>query len=218
MANVAVILSGCGYLDGAEIRESVLALLALDRNGANVSIFAPDSDQTDVVNHLTGQPSEETRNVLVESARIARGKIAPLTELDTNNFDALVLPGGYGVAKNLSNLAFEGSNATVDPTFTNIIKSFLDQKKPIGAICISPAVLVAATKDTIKPTVTIGDDNDGLITIMGATHETCDTSGCVIDDAHKIASCSAYMREDSIANVADGIDKVINKVLDFANA
>jgi len=151
MPNIAVVLSGCGYMDGAEIRESVLALTALDREGAVVTIFAPNIDQHHVINHLTGQETDETRNVLVESARIARGKVQDLNEAKADDFDALVLPGGNGAAKNLSDLAFKGGDATVLPKFKALLLDFVAQNKPIGAICISPAVLVAALKEDIHP-------------------------------------------------------------------
>lgn len=213
MARVAVVLSGSGYLDGSEIREAVIALLALDRGGAEVQIFAPNVDQSDVVNHLTGEATSETRNVLVESARIARGQVKDLEEAKADDFDALVLPGGYGAAKNLSNLATAGAEAEAIPAFKRFVTEFIEQGKPIGAICISPAVLVAAIRDKVSPMVTIGDDADGLIAGLGGQHETCATENMTFDVANQIISCSAYMREDSLANVASGIEKVVDKVL-----
>jgi enhancing lycopene biosynthesis protein 2 len=150
MPNVAVILSGCGYLDGAEIREAVLALTALDKEGATVEVFAPNIPQRKVVNHLTGEDTDETRNVLVESARIARGKVRDLDEAKAEAFDALVLPGGFGAALNLSDIALKGAEGTVIPALKNLILDFLKAGKPIGAICISPAVLVASVKKNVK--------------------------------------------------------------------
>lgn len=219
MVRVAVILSGCGFLDGAEIRESVLALLSLSKLGADASIFAPDIDQHHVVNHLTGEEVKEKRNVLVESARIARGKVEALDKLDAANFDALVIPGGFGVAKNLSDLAFKGKDASVLPQFKKAIEQFLAQKKPIGAICIAPAVLVAAVGKSAHPLVTIGNDKGvaAAIEAMGGRHENCATDAIAYDAANRIVSCSAYMRDDSLARIADGIEKCVTQVVELAD-
>lgn len=218
MKKVAVILSGCGYLDGAEIRESVLALLYLDQQKAEVSIFAPDIPQMHVVDHLSTKELSESRNVMQEAARIARGDVEPLSTLKADKFDALVIPGGFGVAKNLSDFAVKGAGCHVNDSFKRIVLSFLDQKKPIGAICIAPAVLAVALKDKYSPTLTIGDDAGAVSAIeaCGAIHQNCATSDFVYDEKHKIASCSAYMREDSLAEVAKGIEKVVSKVLSVA--
>jgi len=215
MTHVAVILSGCGYLDGAEVRESVITLLELDKAGAEVRIFAPDIDQHHVVNHISGEETNESRNVLVESARIARGQIEELSQLNPAEFDALVIPGGFGVAKNLADLAFKGPEATVLPAFKQVIMGFLEQQKPIGAMCISPAVLVAAVKDEYQPRVTIGEDQDtaNAIETMGGSHEICPSNQSVWDAKHRIASCSAYMREDSLADIAEGIAQCVKRTL-----
>lgn len=219
MVKAAVILSGCGHMDGAEIRESVLALLYLDQQGAEVSVFAPDKPQMHVIDYTTGKPTDETRNVLKEAARIARGKIKPLTALKAGDFDVLVIPGGYGVAKNLADFATKGADCTVDPDFKAAILAFLEQKKPVGAICIAPAVLAAALKGSdYSPTLTIGEDKGtaAAIEACGSHHKNCATSGFVYDDATHIASCSAYMRDDRIAEVAKGIEQVIAKVTEVA--
>ncbi len=216
MAKVAVILSGCGHLDGAEIREAVLTLLALDKRNAEVEIFAPDIEQTDVINHLTGQPAHETRNALVEAARIARGKIKALSKAKAEDFDAIILPGGYGAAKNLSNLAGTDNlkNVTVLPALKKLLLDFMKKSKPIGAICISPAVLTAAVRDQAKAHVTIGDDPDNMIAALGGEHQSCPTRGIVIDDANHIVSSAAYMRGDArLAEVAAGIDTLVEAVL-----
>lgn len=213
---IAVILSGCGHQDGAEIRESVLALWALDVHGAEVTIFAPDIQQTNVINHLTHQAMPEKRNVMIEAARIARGKVQTLATLDINQFDGLVLPGGYGVANNLSDLASRGDKLTILPEFKQAILGFYRAKKPIGAICISPAVVTAALRDVAKITVTLGDDKEGLIEKLGGHHQVCATDSMVFDEANKIASCSAYMRDDRLAKVAKGIEAVVMKVLSLS--
>jgi enhancing lycopene biosynthesis protein 2 len=213
MTKVAVILSGCGYLDGSEIREAVITLLELDKQGAEAVCFAPNTQQADVINHLTGEPSNQTRNTLEESARIARGAVTPIENLKAEEFDALVIPGGYGAAKNLSTLATQGAECTVIPELNTILEGFVSQKKPIGAICIAPAVLVASLKNTISANVTIGDDQDNLITTLGGQHTACATNNIVTDTDHNIISCSAYMREDSLANVAQGIEKLIEQII-----
>lgn len=215
MKNIAVIISGCGHLDGAEIRESVLALLYLDKAGANYQIFAPDWDQHHVINHITGKEIAEKRNILVEAARIARGNVKALENINIDEFDGLIIPGGFGVAKNLSNIAFVGGDGDANPQISTIIKGFLREKKPIGAICIAPAMLVAAVRDVTVALVTIGEEND-LIAKLGGKHQICDSDEIAIDQANKIVTCSAYMREDRISHIAIGIEKLVNEVLKMA--
>ena len=218
MVSAAVILSGCGHFDGAEIRESILTLLALDQEDANVEIFAPDMEQKNVINHRTGERTDEVRNILVESARIARGNITPLSVLDVNKFDAFFFPGGFGIAKNFSDIATHGSYCAVDPLVKRIIYEAVLAKKPIGAICIAPALVVAALRDYFSVTVTIGDDPDGLITKLGGKHEVAATTDIVVDNTHQIVSTSAYMRNDRVSNIAIGIKKCVQKVLSFCPA
>lgn len=219
MTRVAVVLSGCGHLDGTEIREAVLSLLYLDQAGADVSIFAPDVPLKEV-NHYTGQPTGAERNVLAEAARIARGDIKPLSKAKAQDFDALVIPGGFGAAKNLSNFAEKGTDASVLPDFKELVEGFLQAKKPIGAICISPAVLVAAIGKTCQPKVTIGENADvaQAINALGGTHENCATNGIVTDERNRIVTTSAYMRDDKLSQVAQGISKLVDAVLDMAKA
>lgn len=215
--SVAVVLSGCGHRDGSEIREAVITLLELDRHDAKVQCFAPDRNQADVINHLTGEATDETRNVLVEAARIARGDIKPLQALDVTQFDALIFPGGFGAAKNLSDIAFKGKAGTATAEAVKIINDFHAAGKPIGAICIAPAMLTAALPEEAQPVVTIGDDNDMLIDALGGIHQPCETSACVVDSDNKLASCSAYMREAPLKEVAEGIAKVVDYVLQMAS-
>lgn len=214
---VAVILAGCGYLDGAEIRESVLSLLALDKLGAEVNIFAPDEDQYHTVNHLDTTEVEGTRNILQEAARIARGQIHALSKLDPNEFSALVIPGGFGVAKNLSTLAFEGPKGKLNSDFARILRSFFDAKKPIGAICIAPAVIcLELGKEGIE--VTIGNDAGTVeaITALGAKHVNHNVDEIQVDEKHRIVSTPAYMYGDAkISSVAVGIEKCIAKVFEM---
>lgn len=219
MKNVAVILSGCGYLDGAEIRESVLTLLALDSEGSQYKIFAPNKDQYHVVDHLSGdEVAGATRNVLEESARIARGKIDDLANLNENDFDALVIPGGLGVAKNMCSFLFHGSGASVDEQVVARIRDFKTAGKPIGAVCIAPA-LVALSIGDYNPTLTIGNEDSiaGELEKLGAKHEICATSECVVDENNKVVSTPAYMDDDAnLADVFSGISKLVSHVIRLA--
>ncbi|MGY3958529.1 isoprenoid biosynthesis glyoxalase ElbB [Aeromonas popoffii] len=219
MKNIAVILSGCGYLDGAEIRESVLTLLALDQEGVSYKIFALNQDQHHVVNHLTGEESEgNKRNILEEAARIARGKIEDIAKLNTNEFDALVIPGGFGVAKNMCSFAFSGSHASVNEQVLNQIKAFKGANKPIGAICIAPALLALSIGHD-KPTLTIGTNSEiaSEIEKTGAIHKNCITSECVVDMEHKIVTTPAYMTDDAkLSDTYLGISKLVKKVVELA--
>ncbi|CAH0993041.1 Glyoxalase ElbB [Sinobacterium norvegicum] len=219
MNNIAVILSGCGYLDGAEIRESVLALLALDTAGVPYKIFAPNKQQHHVVDHLKGEEvTGESRNVLLESARIARGDIQDIAELDIKDFDALVMPGGFGVAKNMCSFAFDGSAASVDDSLLDIVKAFKAAAKPIGAICIAPAFIALAVGEH-NPTLTIGDDQETAAELekLGAKHQHCATTDCVIDEANKIVTTPAYMDDSAkLSDVYIGISKLIQGVIRLA--
>lgn len=213
----AVILSGCGYLDGAEIRESVLALLALDQQGVEVTIFAPNTAQMHVVDHVKQSPSEGSRNVMEEAARIARSQISPLSDLRMKSFDLLVIPGGFGVAKNLSDFAIKGGNASVHPEFKAAIEAAFDQQKPIAAICIAPAVVALALKNK-GITVTVGEDKDvaSAIAASGNFHQNCVSESCLIDDKNSIVTCSAYMRDDALSAIAKGIDACIKAAVSMA--
>jgi enhancing lycopene biosynthesis protein 2 len=218
MTSVAVILSGCGHFDGAEIRESVLTLLALDEAEAEVEIFAPDIEQRQVVNHRTGERMDEVRNVLVEAARIARGHIAPLSVLDVAKFDALIFPGGFGVATNFSDIATHGAYCAVDPLLKRIIYEAVIAKKPIGAICIAPALIVAVLRDYFPVTVTIGDDPEGLIPQLGGIHKVAATTDIVVDEEHAIVTTSAYMRNDRLSDIAIGIRKCVTHILSLCSS
>ncbi len=213
---VAVILSGCGYLDGAEIRESVLAILALDNVGVDYEIFAIDEEQHHVVNHLNGEEVEgESRNMLMESARIARGAIQELSTLDVDNFDALLIPGGFGVAKNLSSFAFKGSAGAVVEKVAEVISTFHAQQKPIGAICISPAIVALVLGDK-NPVLTIGNDKATANELekTGAKHQDCPSDSCLVDVENKIVTTPAYMDDNAkISDVYIGISKLVDELL-----
>lgn len=216
-AKVAVVLSGCGVFDGAEIHESVLTLLALDRLGASYQCFAPDVDQAHVINHLTHDVAEgESRNVLVEAARIARGDIKALSAFQAQDFDAIALPGGFGAAKNLSTFAFEGADCTVNLDVERALKDMAAAGKPIAALCITPAV-VAKVLDGVE--VTIGSDPDTAqaIQAMGAKHTETTHGEVVVDQAHKLVTTPCYMLDATISQIADGAMNAMKALLELVD-
>jgi enhancing lycopene biosynthesis protein 2 len=214
---IAVILSGCGVYDGAEIHESVITLLRLDQRGAQVQCFAPNIAQLHVINHLTGAEMPESRNVLVESARIARGNIKDIREANVDDFDALIVPGGFGAAKNLSNFAVEGSGCTVQPDVLALTEAFAEAGKPVGLICISPALAAKIYGPGV--TCTIGNDaaTAAAMNKMGATHADCAVGDIVEDKARKLVSTPAYMLAQSISEAASGINKLVDRVLELTH-
>ena len=214
---VAVILSGCGVYDGAEIHESVITLLRLDQRGAIVQCFAPNVAQLHVINHLTGEEMPESRNVLVESARIARGEIKDIREARAEDFDALIVPGGFGSAKNLSSFASEGSACSVQADVLALAEAFAEAGKPVGLICISPALAAKIYGPGV--TCTIGKDPEtaAAVSKMGATHQECEVSDIVEDKARKLVSTPAYMLAKSISEAASGINKMVDRVLELTH-
>ena len=212
MKKFAVVLSGCGVFDGAEIHEATLTLLAIAQHGATYEIFAPDVEQYHVINHLTHQPTSEKRNVLVESARIARGRIKPLSQFRAADFDALVFPGGFGAAKNLSTVAFDGPNARVNPDVENAVKSMHTAGKPIGALCISPA-LIARILGNVE--VTIGNDPGTAAAIekMGGKHVKTTHGEVVVDKRNKIFTTPCYMLDATIVQIYEGAKNVVNEIM-----
>lgn len=213
---VAVILSGCGVFDGAEIHESVLTALRLDQQGAQVSFFAPDIQQGHVINHITGEEMPEQRNVLIESGRITRGKTHNINTLTAADFDALILPGGFGVAKNLSNFAAKGAECEIEPNTLKAILQFKQAKKPIGLMCISPALSAKIFGEGV--TCTIGTDSGtaGAIESMGGTHQECSVDNIVVDEGNRLVTTPAYMLAESISQAASGINALVDKVLEMA--
>ena len=210
----AVILSGSGVMDGSEIHEATMSLYAIMRNGAVYEIFAPDIPQYHVINHLTGEEVKETRNVLVESARIARGKIRPLSEFDEKDFDALMMPGGYGVAKNLSDFAFRGADCKVNEEVAAAIKAMVAAGKPIGAVCISPVIVACVLRDV---EVTIGQDKSTAqaIEAMGARHIPTNNGEIVIDKKYKVVTNPCYMLDATIVDIANGTNNVVKAILEM---
>ncbi|NCB06593.1 MAG: isoprenoid biosynthesis protein ElbB [Bacteroidia bacterium] len=214
MKRIAVVLAGCGVYDGAEIHEATLTLLAISRQGALYQCFAPDVDQAHVVNHLTGAEMAETRNVLVESARIARGNIKPLSEYNANNFDAILFPGGFGVAKNLCSFAFDGVDCSVNPEVKNAIRSTVVAEKPVGALCISP-VLIAKVLGDVE--VTIGDDEGtaAAVVSMGGIHVNTSHGEIIYDPKYKLVTTPCYMLDATISQIADGAENVVEKIMEL---
>ncbi len=212
MKKFAVVLAGCGVFDGAEIHEATLTMLEIKKQGADYQCFAPDIPQHHVLNHLNGEEIKENRNVLVESARIARGNIKPLSELDSADFDALIFPGGFGVAKNLSTIAFDGPNATVNKDVEKAVKSFHDQKKPIGAICIAPAMIAKILNDV---QVTVGQDKGTIEAIekMGSTHIETTHGDVVYDEKNNLFTTPCYMLDADIVQIHDGAYNIVDAML-----
>ena len=214
---IAVILSGCGVYDGAEIYESVITLLRLDQRGAQVQCFAPDIAQLHVINHLTGEEMPESRNVLVESARIARGEVKDIREANAEDFDALIVPGGFGSAKNLSNFAVEGTGCTVQPDVLALTEAFAEAGKPVGLICISPALAAKIYGPGVICTIGNDADTAAALNKMGATHKDCAVSEIVEDKARKLVTTPAYMLAQSISEAASGINKLVDRVLELTH-
>ena len=215
---VAVVLSGCGVFDGTEIHEAVLTLLAIEEEGASWHCFAPNVEQMHVINHSTGNVEEdETRNVFVESARISRGgeKISELDEYDPTDFDAIVFPGGFGGAKNLSDFAVRGGEAEVQASVTNAVRSTHAMSKPIGFICITPASVGALTLGGDGVELTIGNDPDTASAVVqcGAKHTDCPVAHVVVGFAPKVVSTPAYMLGPGVSDVRKGISNLVNEVL-----
>lgn len=212
---VAIILAGCGSMDGSEIREAIFALTAFEELGFDVEFFPPNKVQASVVDHQTGQQGSESRNILKESARIARGAIAPLSELDAQNFSILIIPGGLGVVKNLCDFATFGENMSVDKEVEAKILAFYYAKKPIGAICIAPVILakVLGSKNVV---LTVGAGDTKILSAFkawGATHQSCPKGECVVDSKNLVVSTPAYMHGDSKSyQVLSGIRKMAEEM------
>lgn len=213
MKKFAVVLCGCGCYDGSEIHESVMTLLAIDRNECQYSIFAPDADQYHVINHYTKQATNEKRNMLAEAARIARGDIQPLTALKAGDFDAVVFPGGFGAAKNLFTYALEGTNAVVIPEVERVVREFYAARKPIGALCIAP-VMIAKILGNV--TITVGVDQKTIADVesFGAKHVNTQQTEVIADKENKVFTTPCYMLPATIADIADCADNLIKAILE----
>lgn len=216
MKKVAVLLSGSGVFDGAEVNEAVLTLLHISKQGASYQCFAPDVDQLHVVNHLNGDVTEEKRNVLVESARIARGEVKPLSELNVADFDALILPGGFGVAKNFCDFAVNGAEMTANEQVVAVGKAFVEARKPAGYMCIAPVLLPYIYGNGVRATVGFDKDVASAIEKMGGKHVECPVDDIVVDDANRLVTTPAYMLAQNLVDAEKGISKLVEKVLYMA--
>ena len=216
---IGVVLAGCGVYDGAEIHEAVCTLLAIDRAGAEAVCYAPNVDQAHVVNHLTGEEAAETRNVLVESARIARGKIADLATFQADAVDALIFPGGFGAAKNLCSFAFQGADCTVNPDVEAAVRAMIAAGKPIGALCIAPAIL-AKLLGNEGVELTIGSDpgTAEALETLGAKHRVTTHCEIVVDRAHKLVTAPCYMLDASVSQIADGAANAVNALIELVRS
>ena len=214
MKKFAVVLSGSGVFDGAEIHEATMTLYAIMKHGGTYDIFAPDIEQHHVINHITGDEMPETRNVLVESARIARGKIKNLADFEAADYDVLLFPGGFGAAKNLSSLAFDGADCSVDLSVEQAVLAMVKKSKPIGALCIAPAVITKIIQGAV---VTIGNDEGTIEAIkkMGGSHKVATHGEIVVDEQFKLVTTPCYMLDANILQIAEGAENVVKKLLEF---
>jgi len=212
---IAVILSGCGVFDGAEIHEATLTLYAIAKQGSSYEIFAPDIDQLHVINHITGKEMKESRNVLIESARIARGNIQDLPLYKAADFDGLIFPGGFGVAKNLSDWAAKGPESTILPGIVKAIKETVEAGKPVAALCISP-VLLAKVLDGVEITVGDGPATIAAIEASGAKHIKTGHGDVIIDKKYKTITSPCYMLNASIDQIGEAAERVVAEMIDLA--
>jgi len=214
MKKIGVVLSGCGVRDGSEIHEAVFTLLAIDQCGAEAVCMAPNADFPET-NHLTMQETGAQRNALVESARIARGNIRDIKDVKATDLDAIILPGGFGAAKNLCDFAVKGAAASVNPEVARLLREVALAHKPIGAICIAPVVLAAVLGRELAPTITIGNDVGTAAEIekAGAIHQDCPVTEFVVDRENKFVTTPAYMLANRISEAYEGITKCVKEVI-----
>lgn len=210
---IAVVLSGCGVYDGSEIHEAVSVLLRLSQLGIAYQCVAPNIDQMHVVDHLTGEPTTETRNVLVESARIARGQVLDIAEANPDDYAAAIFPGGFGAAKNLCNFAVKGTQMDVHPAVVKFAQGFQAAKKPVGLICIAPAMVPALFGPGVHCTIGMDSTTAAAITLMGGKHVDCEVTDVVVDEDNKIITTPAYMLASSIAEAFAGISRLVDEVV-----
>ncbi|KJY73008.1 isoprenoid biosynthesis protein [Vibrio coralliilyticus] len=216
MKKIAVILSGSGVFDGAEIHESVLALHAIEKQGASWHCFAPNIEQLHVINHITGEEMAETRNVLTEAARIARGNIEDVAKLNAEEFDALLLPGGFGAAKNLTDFAVNGAECSINTHVASACRAFAQARKPAGYLCIAPAIIPMIYDNGVKGTIGNDDATASAFNALGGEHVTCEVDDIVFDEEHKVLSTPAYMLAGNISQAASGIEKLVSKLVEVA--
>ena len=213
MPKVGLVLSGCGVNDGSEIHEAVITMLELDKAGAEMVLMAPNIDQLHVINHATGEEMDDSRNVLIESARISRGNIEDIAGVTSDNLDALIFPGGFGVSKNLSDYAMSGMECSVNPDVLRLSREVHNDQKPIGVICIAPAIMAKILAGDTELTIGFDEQTAADIDAMGAKHVLCAVDEIVIDKEKKVVSTPAYMEAKSIKEAASGIEKLVVEIL-----
>ena len=214
---VGVLLSGCGVMDGSEIHEATLTLYFLDKQGAEIICMAPNKDQVEVMNHVTSSRMDETRNVMTEAARIARGKIRDVKTVMVDDVDAIIVPGGLGAAKNLCTYAVDGADCTVDEDVAGLLKELQRAQKPIGALCIAPSVIASLFGAELAPEITIGMDpaTAEVMEKMGARHKKAKVNEIVVDAKNKIVTTPCYMLAQSIKEVGEGVEKLVAKIMEM---
>ncbi|SUZ91709.1 uncharacterized protein METZ01_LOCUS44563 [marine metagenome] len=215
MSKIGVVLSGCGVNDGSEIHEAVITMLELDRAGAEMVLMAPNIDQLHVINHATGEEMDDSRNVLIESARISRGNIEDIAGVTSENLDALIFPGGFGVAKNLSDYAMAGMECSINPDVLRLSREVHNDGKPIGVICIAPAIMAKILAGETELTIGFDEQTASDIDAMGAKHVLCPVDEIVVDKEKKVVSTPAYMEAQSIKQAASGIEKLVAEILNM---
>ena len=213
MSKIGIVLSGCGVNDGSEIHESVITMLELDKAGAEMIVMAPNIDQLHVINHATGEEMDDSRNVLIESARISRGKIEDIAGITSKDLDALIFPGGFGVAKNLSDYAMAGVECSVNPDVLRLSREVHNEGKPIGVICIAPTIMAKILAGETELTIGFDEQIASDIDAMGAKHMLCPVDEIIVDKEKKIVSTPAYMEANSIKEAACGIEKLVAEIL-----
>ncbi len=216
MKKVAVIFSGAGVYDGTELHEAVLALHEIEKAGATWHCFAPNIDQLQVINHLTGEEMDETRNVLVESARIARGNIEDVARLNVDDFDALLLPGGFGAAKNLTDFAVSGAECSINAHVAQACREFAHANKPAAYLCISPVIIPMIYEPGVQGTIGNDEATSTAFNQMGGEHIDCRVDEYVFDEKHKVLSTPAYMLAENVSQAASGIEKLVSKLIEIA--
>ncbi|MDC5706190.1 isoprenoid biosynthesis glyoxalase ElbB [Vibrio europaeus] len=216
MKKIAVILSGSGVFDGAEIHESVLALHAVEKQGASWHCFAPNIDQLHVINHKTGEEMDEQRNVLVEAARIARGNIEDVAKLNVEEYDALLVPGGFGAAKNLTDFAVNGAECSINTHVASACRAFAQANKPAGYLCIAPAIIPMIYDQGVKGTIGNDEATAAAFNALGGEHVKCCVDDIVVDEQNLVLSTPAYMLAENISQAASGIDKLVERLVKLA--
>ncbi|WP_319534385.1 isoprenoid biosynthesis glyoxalase ElbB [uncultured Vibrio sp.] len=216
MKKIAVIFSGSGVYDGTELHEAVLALHAIEKEGATWHCFAPNIDQLHVINHLTGEEMDETRNVMVESARIARGNIEDVARLHVEDFDALLLPGGFGAAKNLTDFAVSGAECSINTHVAQACRAFAHANKPAAYLCIAPIIIPMIYEQGVKGTIGNDETTSAAFNQMGGEHIECTVDEFIFDEQHKVLSTPAYMLAENISQAASGIEKLVSKLVEIA--